>query len=572
MATVDQIRAANPDALLAAADALTGKNRTFTSMLDQMRGSVDDAMNSWQGDGAAKASTTSLTHHIAGSAIATAVDAQIEALGNAAAALAPARRTVVTYDDQAKAAGCTVAPDGHVTPPTIFRPATRPANPDIFTSVKLLAQAAADERARQIEAHLVPAVAGFNVLDAAAAAEIANAGKTIEALAKNPDAEPLPESFFPTLMAAGQGTLPYTDDPKKFHDWWSTLTPAEKNALAVADPAIGNIDGMPCVDRDHYNRLYLAQLQRQGGPGQDGYKAVADQLNSPDTYLLHIDTQSRAAIAIQNPDTANDVATFVPGTGAVLHGIGGDMDRSRRMQQQAIASGAPGNTSVICWYGYNPPLGITDAAGTSYADAGVPALTSFQSGLRASHLGSPSYNTVIGHSYGTTLIGDAAGHGRTLDADEVVLVASPGTTDGSAHDLHLTGVPQDQVGQRVWATRASHDPVPQYSHTDGIVGGGIGGGLLGGFVLGPIGAVAGLVGGADVGSHLDQEGPLGPDPTSGDFGGRTFTSDAGPSGPWYQLGYDGAAHRSYWTIDHGHPTEALQDMGDLIADRPDAVR
>jgi uncharacterized protein YukE len=201
MATVDQIRATNPEALVTTASALTAKNRMFSSILDQMRRGVDDTMSNWKGDGAAAASTTSLANHLAGSALATAIDAQIEALGNAAAALGPARQTVVAYDDQAKAGGCTVAPDGHVTAPPIFRPTTCQAHPDPITSTLLAVQAAADERAREIEAHLVPAVAGFNVLDATAAIEISNAGQAIAALAKNPDAEPIPAAFRPFLVS-----------------------------------------------------------------------------------------------------------------------------------------------------------------------------------------------------------------------------------------------------------------------------------------------------------------------------------------------------------------------------------
>ncbi|MBU3062871.1 alpha/beta hydrolase family protein [Nocardia sp. NEAU-G5] len=570
MATVDQIRATNPEALLTTSKTLTTKNRTFSSILDQMRRGVDDTMSSWKGDGAAAASATSLANHLAGSALATAVDAQIEALGNAAAALGPARQTVVTYDDQAKAAGCTVAPDGHVTPPTIFRPITSPANPDLTTMVKLMAQAAADEQAREIESHLVPAVASFNELDAAAAIAISDASQAIAALAKNPNAEPLPASFQP--LRAGLTLIFHAADPKQFHDWWVTLTPAEKDALAAADPAIGNIDGMPSVDRDHYNRLYLTQLQAQGGAGQDGYLAVAAALNdphNPDPYLLHIDAQGHGAIALQNPDTAQYVATYVPGTGQELSKIHSGMGNSQHMLM--AASGAPGSTSVVCWYGYNAPQSKLDATRSSYADAGVPALDSFQSGLRASHDGAPSFNTVVGHSYGTTLIGDAASHGRTLDADQVVLIASPGTTVDHASDLHLTGVPQDQVSQHVWATRAANDMVPVFSHTDGILGGGAAGGVLGWVVGGPVGAsVLGYVG-AHVGSHVDPEGPLGVDPAAGDFRGRKFASDPGPSGSWYEDGYSSAAHSHYFDINGNTPVRSLQNVGALITNQPNKV-
>ena len=72
----------------------------------------------------------------------------------------------------------------------------------------------------------------------------------------------------------------------------------------------------------------------------------------------------------------------------------------------------PGDVSVTTWMGYDSPMNVfTDAPSTSYAHDGAPALDSFQAGLRASHVdvaaAGPSVNTVIGHSYGSTLVGAA---------------------------------------------------------------------------------------------------------------------------------------------------------------------
>jgi len=153
----------------------------------------------------------------------------------------------------------------------------------------------------------------------------------------------------------------------------------------------------------------------------------------------------------------------------------------------------------------------------------------------------------------------------------VVLLASPGATVDHASDLRLTGVPQDQVSQHVWATRAANDVIPLYAHSDGIVRGGVAGGLLGEVLGGPVGAgVLGYVG-AHVGSHVDPEGPLGVDPAAGDFGGRKFASDPGPSGPWYELGYGTPAHSHYFDINNNTPVRSLQNVGDLITNQPNKV-
>jgi Alpha/beta hydrolase len=117
----------------------------------------------------------------------------------------------------------------------------------------------------------------------------------------------------------------------------------------------------------------------------------------------------KAIVASGNPDTAANVATFVPGTGSDLSQIGGDIDRSGKMLQAATKVGSP-STSVVTWIGYDAPNGLLDAA-------------------------SPSY------------------------ADDVVFVASPGVGVPNASGLHLEGVPQADVGQHVHSTVAEHDMI-----------------------------------------------------------------------------------------------------------------
>jgi hypothetical protein len=130
------------------------------------------------------------------------------------------------------------------------------------------------------------------------------------------------------------------------------------------------------------------------------------------------------------------------------------------MVQAARTAGSP-STSVITWDGYAAPQSIfPQAAEDKWADGAKQDLDRFQDGLRASHEGAPAHNTVIGHSYGTTVVGHAARDGD-LNADDVVFVASPGVGVSNADQLHLDGVPQDQVGRHVHSTVAQHDPTPR---------------------------------------------------------------------------------------------------------------
>ncbi|NKS73950.1 hypothetical protein GS531_16995 [Rhodococcus hoagii] len=161
--------------------------------------------------------------------------------------------------------------------------------------------------------------------------------------------------------------------------------------------------------------------------------------------------------------------------------------------------------------------GDPDAAGIGYAGPGAPALDGFQDGLRVTHDGERSHNVVLGHSYGTTLVGTAASQGRTLDADALVFVASPGTSVNHVTDLSLTGISGDEIGDHVFSTKSARDPVPLFADTHRIA-------------VRTLGSPGAAWAAFDKFVEGHDGGPFGVDPTRADFGGRAFTSDAGRPG------------------------------------------
>ncbi|KZB84656.1 alpha/beta hydrolase [Amycolatopsis regifaucium] len=313
--------------------------------------------------------------------------------------------------------------------------------------------------------------------------------------------------------------------------WWDSLSDTAKVALLQRNPGlVGNLDGIPATDRDAANRAVLArEIERlQGDPRVKGLEAIARRLDQPEprAFLLGLDTSGdgKAIVSAGNPDTAANVATYVPGTGAELAKIGGDLDRSDKMWAVATTAGSP-STAVITWLGYDAPDEITDAASGKYADGGKAALAQFQDGLRETHQGTPSHNTVLGHSYGTTVAGHAARDGG-LAADELVFVASPGVGAHEVSQLHLDGVDPGEIGGHVHATVAEHDMIN----------------------------LANLeIAGYDL--------VLGQDPTDAEFGGRVFTSAPGTDGFG---GYSRHAHSEYW--EDNNPS--LRNIGLIIAGKP----
>jgi hypothetical protein len=354
---------------------------------------------------------------------------------------------------------------------------------------------------------------------------------------------------------------PLPDDPKKFNELWNQLTPEEKDWLYSQDHNVGNHAGMPWdptdhLGKDHYNRLHLQELTQQTEAGVDqlqrsldqmladhglddgalyelqsqlaaarhslaGYQAVRADLDRSDgmsRYLGFLDDIGHGAVAIGNPDYAKRNGIFVPGTGQDLARLPFSDARAVAMYnaaREADKALGPKDVSITTWMGYDRPMELSHAAFPDPARAGADELDTFDSGLRASHVGQASIDTVIGHSYGSTLIGAAASGGHHLDADNVIAVGSPGMLVDAAGGLSL------DPGAQVYAMRAAND----------IIG------------------MAGVV----------TEWTLGPDPTAPNFGARGLAADPEPPGV---LGLPSIeAHSSYWD----QRNVALANMGAVIA-------
>ncbi|WIX79374.1 alpha/beta hydrolase [Amycolatopsis carbonis] len=480
-------------------------------------------LDGWTGDAAtaAQARGTALTTRLE----QLVVEASAVRRGAHETQLAVERVTadVRDTDDLASHNGFAIDDGGWVT--TVPGPG---AAPDERIRVEL------SDRIEQILRQATDVDADFaGILTRAARGEITDQGATTLAQAAHAGTA---QSGLSTIGPPQGGT------PGDNRAWWDSLSTTSQGTILRDNPdLVRNLDGVPVKDRDAANRVVLQRemTRLQKDPSDDakaklrGLTDINNRLNDtgpgkPQAYLVQLDTSGdgKAVVAAGNPDTATDVATYVPGTGSELSKIGGDLGRSDKMWQSATMAGSP-SPSVITWVGYDAPDELWDAASQSYADNGKADLSKFEEGLRASHDGAPSHNTVLGHSYGTTVVGHAARDGG-LDADELVFVASPGVGVDHANQLHLDGVPQDQVAQHVHSTVAEHDMIK-------ITNVGVAG-----------------------------HDPLGPSPTGTGFGGQVFDSAPGTKGPWYEGGLSGAAHSQYW--EDNNPS--LRSFGRIIAGKP----
>jgi hypothetical protein len=164
-------------------------------------------------------------------------------------------------------------------------------------------------------------------------------------------------------------------------------------------------------------------------------------------------------IAVGDPDTARHTGVWVPGLGTTVEGnTGVNVERMKALNDAADQlTLAPDDVSTVYWLGYDAPdLDNLSVAFEDRSEQGGPPYTRFAEGLRATHDDGPSHLVAMGHSYGSTVVAEAALSGH-LPVDDILVQGSPGLhTDNAAN---LLGDPR-----HVWAGAASNDPVAETSN------------------------------------------------------------------------------------------------------------
>ncbi|MEU8837682.1 alpha/beta hydrolase [Streptomyces roseus] len=363
---------------------------------------------------------------------------------------------------------------------------------------------------------------------------------------------------------------PKNDWPQDNANWWNGLSEEQREAYVSMHPAsIGALDGLPSAVRDDANRIVLAEQRgakqveydawlkkepehyrpyispvtgrevkgamvptdewkewdekkkqlENGYKGMDAIQKRFDSYTSESNrpYLLGFDgaDMGRAIVSIGNPDTADNVVTYVPGTFAELASIDGDIGRAAALQTEAERQDPAHSTASIVWLGYDAPQGImTDATETKWADDAREPLGNFVQGIaEANHHGAKQ--TLLGHSYGTLVVGETMSMHVDLPVENAIMVGSPGVGVDHAKDLNI---PPDHVFAATAgndlinaAPPPARDPLSPKAYWD---------------------------------MFDDHTIVHGTDPTSDDFGGQVFEVPDGklPGDNWDMM----PAHSQYW--------------------------
>ncbi|WP_394281149.1 alpha/beta hydrolase [Corynebacterium sp.] len=188
--------------------------------------------------------------------------------------------------------------------------------------------------------------------------------------------------------------------------------------MSVPEPTMDRLYDHPDLTFDELHQRHMATVPAK----------VAEVVDKHNGRILEAGPGGIAVLVGEVKEDPEAVMTLVAGMGSsASDGLEGYLERGAFMAQEA---GAP----TVVWLGYTAPGNLLEAAKDTYAAAAGDDLSYFQSAL---HQRFPdATRTVVGHSYGTVVVSEAAAtHG--LYADNVVLLGSPGVPVARADELTL---------------------------------------------------------------------------------------------------------------------------------------
>ena len=268
----------------------------------------------------------------------------------------------------------------------------------------------------------------------------------------------------PATLASLVGQLP-TQTAADAGDGAALVEQLKEQKAQPGDGSMGSQNGLPASVRDQQNRQTLDQEIKlleaaPPSPSRDQFlaaaegvaKALAEAPPGVTSYLLGLNlAKGQAAVAYGDPDTAQNTAVYVPGVSASLAQMPDD-GAIAYLYKQAHEYDPNASLSTIEWLGYAAPPNVAAATMPGAAEQGAQPLDQFMASLRQSHQGNPSNTTIVGHSYGSLVVGLAAKQTDEI-ANSIVLVGSPGAGVEQASQLNV-------APGHVWAADNPLDWVP----------------------------------------------------------------------------------------------------------------
>lgn len=467
LVTIPQVEAARPDGLTQSGAAMGQSAAGLNERISQQQSTLNTLKSGWQGSAADAAITK------AGPTLQRMQDmhrsmATLQTtLQEGGAALSGIRANVLSTADQLRGQGWQVGSDGSVS--------VRPGSPlDRYARISPVNEMQVRQLASANSLAMKTLLASFDMTDRQVGRDLRSA---VAALDGKPSTFWAGIGDIPQKPPETGPKIPQDKSPEEVKTWWDSLSQADKDRLMREQPdKLGNLNGIPVEDRSRAN---IEMMNRDIARVENATEAIPYDVmqryynaikirdglaaqrakTGAETYLYvyepnAFDNQGRAAIAIGNPDTADNTAVVVPGTGNSVESGWLSQDDAARVYDQTAKADPTQSAAVVAWMGYDAPDSLTDVrvGQPDLARQGGDLLAGDINALSVTNQGD-SHVTVIGHSYGSTTVADAAA-GSGMRVDDVVLIGSPGTDLAqSAADFHLP------EGGHVFVGAASTDPI-----------------------------------------------------------------------------------------------------------------
>lgn len=426
--TVGQAEAWSPGALGRLADGWDRNARLVCAHAD----SLASEFSFWTGAAADTARRRAKSIVAAADTLARALVLAAAAARDGAAQISAARTDVMAVVAAARTEGFAVDDAGSVevhAPPSPLLVALAGGVPSV--AVEMLTM-----RAAELTGRLAEALNRLGAADADAAADMAEAFAIPAAGGHGADAD---------VVTA----WPITSQDR-IADQIAAMTPEQRQRLVEGFPSqVGNTDGVPWQMRVEANRTNVAQaVLREPDPQRLAvYRELLGEVDDPaggpvrlDRQILAFDPGRSSLVELHgNIASASSVAVLVPGLNTTITGSAANAGTARR-----FVSATRGDVAAITYLGGPFPRGdnvvegLAAAADPRYALAMAPRLVAFTEDVdrTVDSTGRRIPVTVVGHSYGGSIVGTAEALGMTSDRTMYVAAAGAGVGVREPDDWH----------------------------------------------------------------------------------------------------------------------------------------
>ncbi|MEV0671243.1 alpha/beta hydrolase [Mycobacterium sp. NPDC050441] len=452
--TIAQVQASQPEALTRAAGQMGVAAATYQAQIEKQQANLAKLASGWQGTASDAAIADGLKTFTQMQRVHDAMVKVQDPLQAGGAQLTQQRTSVLQTTAQLEGQGWQVAPDGTVT----VRPGSALDRYAQLSTVNVLMVRAL---AARNTAALKKLLAEFDATDQETDQAVQQAVAGLDSTQGTQGG-----CAVPLIGDKAGDRIPRTPSQKqsdanlKVHEQdLARVTSVAEAHHVSADEVQAHPEQYGLTARDMMRYHNAVEVQK----AMDRYAndAVDSTGGQPPILLTKYDPEAfggkgAAAIAIGNPDTADNTTVKVSGfTTSVKAGSLDNPDPVNLYNETSMAAGKDTSNAVVMWMGYDAPDDQAVAV-PNMARHGAELLAADVNALEAAHQRGPSHLTVIGHSYGSTTVADAAA-GYGMRADDIVLIGSPGTDLAkSAADFHL---PPDG---HLYVGAASTDPVTYF--------------------------------------------------------------------------------------------------------------